>query len=77
MDPTVRTDFSSTRAQTHVYDTLVYPDYDSVIQPSVADSWTISDDGLTYTFTLKEGLMFHDSTEIKAEDVEFSMNSSP
>jgi peptide/nickel transport system substrate-binding protein len=74
IDPTVRTDFSSTRAQTHVYDTLVYPDYDSVIQPSVAESWTISDDGITYTFTLKEGLVFHDLTEIKAEDVEFSMN---
>jgi peptide/nickel transport system substrate-binding protein len=57
-----------------VYDTLVYPDYDLVIQPSVAKSWEVSEDGLSYTFTLKEGILFHDGTEMNAEDVEFSMN---
>ena len=57
-----------------MYDTLVYPDYDLVIQPAVAESWEISEDGLTYTFIVKKGIKFHDGTEVNAEDVEFSIN---
>lgn len=40
--------------------------------PWLANSWTISDDGLTYTFVLREGLMFQNGREMTADDVKFS-----
>jgi peptide/nickel transport system substrate-binding protein len=42
------------------------------LQPSLAESWEISDDGLTYTFHLKQGVKFHDGTDFEASDVVFS-----
>lgn len=47
---------------------------DGSIQPGLARSWEISDDGLTYTFTLAEGVSFHDGTAMDAEDVKFSLD---
>lgn len=40
--------------------------------PDLAESWTISDDGLTYVFTLRQGVKYHDGTDFDAEDVKFS-----
>jgi peptide/nickel transport system substrate-binding protein len=56
------------------YDTLVtFPDGDaSEILPLLATSWSISDDGLTYTFTLRDGVRFTDGTSLDADDVAFS-----
>src|ERR1043165_2828827 len=46
-----------------VYDTLVYRDPSSLeFVPGLATSWTISPDGLTYTFALRQGVKFHDGT---------------
>jgi len=39
----------------------------------LAKSWEISEDGMTYTFTLNEGVAFHDSSEFNADDVKFSI----
>lgn len=47
---------------------------DGSIQPALAESWEISDDGLTYTFHLHEDVTFHDGTEMTAEDVKFSLD---
>ena len=47
---------------------------DGSIIPGLAQSWVISDDGLTYTFTLAEGVTFHDGTTMDAEDVKFSLD---
>src|SRR6056297_2443413 len=47
---------------------------DGSIQPGLAESWEISDDGLSYTFTLREGVTFHDGTAMDAEDVKFSLD---
>ncbi len=44
------------------------------IVPALAESWEISDDGLTYTFKLHEGVKFHDGTTMDAEDVKFSLD---
>ncbi|HSK24658.1 MAG TPA: ABC transporter substrate-binding protein, partial [Egicoccus sp.] len=41
--------------------------------PGVAESWEISDDALTYTFTLREGVTFQDGSELTSEDVKFSL----
>ncbi len=42
------------------------------IHPAVADSWTISPDGLTYTFHLRDGVRFHNDRAVTAEDVAYS-----
>ena len=44
------------------------------VVPALAESWEISDDGLTYTFTLREGVTFHDGTAMTAADVKFSLD---
>ncbi|MFB6152118.1 MAG: ABC transporter substrate-binding protein [Haloarculaceae archaeon] len=41
-------------------------------KPALAKSYDVSDDGLTYTFTLKEGVKFHDGSELTASDVVYS-----
>ena len=47
---------------------------DGSIVPGLAESWEISEDGLTYTFTLRDGVTFHDGTTMDAEDVRFSLD---
>ncbi|SEH02641.1 peptide/nickel transport system substrate-binding protein [Nonomuraea solani] len=50
-----------------VADSLVWFDADGTIQPWLADSWKISDDGLKYTFKLRQGVKFHDGAVWNAE----------
>src|SRR6516165_1638146 len=62
--------------QAPMYDLLVQVDpvhWDKVI-PDLAQSWTISEDGLTYTFRLREGVKLHDGAPLTAEDVVASFN---
>ena len=47
---------------------------DGSVVPGLAQSWEISDDGLTYTFKLQSGVRFHDGTTMDAEDVKFSLD---
>jgi peptide/nickel transport system substrate-binding protein len=47
---------------------------DGSIVPGLAESWEISDDGLVYTFKLRDGVTFHDGTVMDAEDVKFSLD---
>ncbi len=51
-----------------VYDTLLAQDEKGEIKPQMADKWEISADGLTYTFTLRDGLLWHDGKPVTAED---------
>jgi peptide/nickel transport system substrate-binding protein len=53
----------------NVYDTLVQPGDDLTMEPALAEEWETSDDLLTWTFTLREGVTFHDGSELTAEDV--------
>jgi peptide/nickel transport system substrate-binding protein len=47
---------------------------DGSVVPNLATGWTVSDDGLTWTFNLVEGVTFHDGTTFDAEDVKFSLD---
>ncbi|WP_108839095.1 ABC transporter substrate-binding protein [Tateyamaria sp. Alg231-49] len=47
---------------------------DGSVVPGLAESWEISDNGLTYTFSLREGVTFHDGTTMDAEDVKFTLD---
>lgn len=47
---------------------------DGSVVPGLAQSWEISEDGLTYTFRLQDGVTFHDGTTMDAEDVKFSLD---
>ncbi|MEP2891682.1 ABC transporter substrate-binding protein [Tateyamaria sp.] len=47
---------------------------DGSVVPGLAKSWEISDDGLTYTFSLRDGVTFHDGTAMDAEDVKFTLD---
>lgn len=71
LDPATHAGNASSIAYCNLYDTLVFPTEDGV-EPDLAESWDVSTDGLTYTFHLKEGVMFHDGTELTASDVVFT-----
>ena len=56
-----------------VYDTLFAMDGQFRPQPQMVDAWTVSDDKLTYTFALRDGLKFHDGHPVRAADVVASL----
>jgi peptide/nickel transport system substrate-binding protein len=51
-----------------VYDTLLAMDENLVVKPQMLEGWKISDDKLTYTFTLRDGLKFHDGAPVTSAD---------
>ena len=72
LDPQVTSAYVSFQVLENVFDTLVEPDENLEMVPSLAESWDISDDGLTYTFTLRDGVKWHDGTPLTASDVVYS-----
>ncbi len=57
----------------HIYDGLVhYKNSELEVEPALATSWDVSEDGLTWTFNLRKGVKFHDGTDFNAEAVVFS-----
>jgi peptide/nickel transport system substrate-binding protein len=56
----------------NVFEGLTRIGPDGEVKPALAKSWEVSDDGLTYTFHLQEGVKFHDGTDFDASDVVFS-----
>ncbi len=55
-----------------MYDPLVIFDVSGAIYPNLASEWLISDDGLTYTFTLRQDVLFHDGTPFNAAAVKYN-----
>jgi peptide/nickel transport system substrate-binding protein len=74
LDPPQVTDLNSNRVGRRVVETLVtFPEESTQVVPGLAESWTISKDGLQYTFKLRRGIAFHDGTPLNAEAVKFSI----
>jgi peptide/nickel transport system substrate-binding protein len=57
-----------------LYDTLVEEAGISNFVPGLAESWDVSDDGLVWTFKIRQGVTFHDGTPLNAEEVAWSLN---
>lgn len=58
----------------NLYEGLVKPDSSGELQPAIASDYSISEDATTYTFTLREGVKFHDGSMVTAEDVKYSID---
>ena len=56
-----------------IYDTLFALDRNLQVKPQMVDTWTVSDDKLTWTFTLRDGLQWHDGAPVTAEDCVISL----
>src|SRR3712207_663081 len=70
LDPHLITAFPSFMVVNgNVYEGLTASDKDLKIVPGLAESWTVSSDGKTYTFKLRQGVKFHDGSDMNAEDV--------
>jgi len=74
LDPHITNATSTRNMLENVYDTLVMFDSSLQIVPGLAESWEVSEDGLTWTFHLREGVRFHDGDTLQASDVVFSIN---
>lgn len=55
-----------------IYDSLIWVDENGVVQPALAESWTVSEDQKTYTFQLRQGVRFHNGEPFTADAVVFS-----
>jgi peptide/nickel transport system substrate-binding protein len=55
-----------------LHDAMVKPMPDGPLTPSLAESWSVSEDGLSVEFVLRKGTKFHDGEPVTAEDVKFS-----
>lgn len=60
----------------NVVEPLLEMSEDGELQPLLVDSYDVSDDGREYTFSLKEGITFHDGSELTADDVIYSLETS-
>lgn len=74
IDPAKINDYTEYMAGVNLYEAITTLDGTGAIQPLLAESWTTSEDGLTWTFTLKEGATFQDGTPVEAKDVVWSVN---
>jgi len=72
LDPIITTAHITRDHAYMIYDVLLAQDAEGKPQPQMAD-FTVSDDGLTYTFTLRDGLKFHDGADVTAEDAVASL----
>jgi ABC-type transport system substrate-binding protein len=74
LDPARETDGESFYAAEQIFDNLVeFKNGTTEVQPALAKSWDISDDGLEFIFHLEEGVKFHDGTPFNADAVVFSL----
>lgn len=73
LDPAQTADYNSQRVTSEMYDRLVIFDNNGFsIIPSVAKKWDVSEDGLEYTFKIRDDVYFHDGTQMTIDDIIYS-----
>jgi peptide/nickel transport system substrate-binding protein len=72
LDPHLSSAYSTFEVLENVYNQLVGLDDSLQIVPELAESWTVSDDKLTYTFKIRQGVTFHNGRALTADDVVYS-----
>jgi peptide/nickel transport system substrate-binding protein len=80
LDPFFTTATPDMNANWCIFDSLLNMDIRGNIEPLVAESWDVSENGLEYTFHIRKGITFHDGTPLTAKDVVYSaerMKTSP
>jgi peptide/nickel transport system substrate-binding protein len=73
LDPQATAATAAFQVTKSIFDTLVEPDRTGELVPALAESWELSEDGLTWTFRLRQGVTFHDGSELDSEDVRASL----
>jgi peptide/nickel transport system substrate-binding protein len=75
LDPAESFEFSGNEADSNIYDRLLTFNFDKVseIQGKIAESWSLADDGRTYTFKLRKGIKFASGNPVTAADVAWSL----
>jgi peptide/nickel transport system substrate-binding protein len=75
LDPAQAVTISDFRILCNMYEGLLhYKDGTLDVEPGLATSWAISDDGKTYTFKIRQGVKYHDGSEVDAESVKFALD---
>ncbi|WP_062234785.1 ABC transporter substrate-binding protein [Fictibacillus sp. FJAT-27399] len=75
LDPSEVTDSESENVSQSILETLVtFAEGKTTVKPLLATKWSMSDDGLTYTFKLRKGVKFQDGTDFNAKAVEYNFN---
>ncbi len=74
LDPALDYETAGGEIVSNVYDTLVFYNRQKADEfiPQLATEWTLSDDGLTYTFTIRQGVKFHEGGDLTPEDVAYT-----
>lgn len=75
LNPLIWATTSDTNVSNLIFDTLVRPNEKLELEPSLAKSWTISQDGKIYTFELNDNVKWHDGVPFTAKDVAFTFSS--
>jgi peptide/nickel transport system substrate-binding protein len=60
-----------------LHDAVLKPMPDQPMAPSLAESWSATEDGLSYSFVLRDGVTIHNGEPVTAEDVRFSLRTLP
>ncbi|MDR0647980.1 MAG: ABC transporter substrate-binding protein [Synergistaceae bacterium] len=74
VDPAAQRDTVTGIVVSQLYDTLIHKTSSGKLEPGLATEWKIADDGLSLTFTIRNGVKFHNGDTMTAEDVAFSLN---
>src|SRR5687768_5720924 len=75
LDPAIGYDWQNWSIIKSIFDGLMdYEPGTSTLAKDLAEDYTISDDGLTYTFKLRQGVKFHNGREMTADDVKYSLD---
>ena len=76
LDPHKATAAGTREVLFNVFEGLLKPDENGDLIPAVAKEYEVSDDGLTYRFTIRDGIRFHNGNPVTAEDVKYSIEKS-